>query len=238
MSSERIVDLARSLKLAGLAEAYRHQIGQPASLAQAFDERLTQLLLAEELARSDNRRLRLQQAAHFREDARAEDYRHQSGRGVDRQVMTELYSCAWVKRFENIVLNGAAGVGKTWIACSLGHAAIRHGHSCAYFRVDDLVEAIESARLGGTWVKFRKSLAKLSVLILDDFALHPLGEQAEADLFRVIEPRIGTASTIIAGQLALDQWATRIANPHLADAIMDRFNTRSHKLDLKGDSNR
>lgn len=238
MSSERIAELARSLKLGGFAEAYRHQESQPASMALSFDERLVQLLVAEELTRADNRRLRLQRTAKFREDARPEDYYHKPQRGIDRQIMIELYSCAWIKRTENILLNGAAGTGKTWIACSLGYAAVRKGLSCAYYRVDDLIELIEGAKQGGTWPKFRKSLVGIGVLILDDFGLNAMGEQVVADLFKIIEPRVGAASTIISGQLTLAQWPTRMSNAHLADAFMDRFNSRSHILNLKGDSNR
>jgi len=238
MTTERIMDLARSLKLGGFAEAYRHQSNQPASLSLSFDERVTQLLLAEELTRKDNRRFRLQRSAKFREDARPEDYHHKPDREIDRQIMIELYACAWIKRHENILINGSSGAGKTWIACSLGYAAVRLGFSCAYHRVDDLIEIIEGARIDGTWPKLRKTLINVGVLILDDFGLNAVGEQAESDLFRIIEPRIGASSTIISGQLTLEQWPTKISNPHLADAIMDRFNSRSHKLNLKGDTNR
>lgn len=238
MTSERLIDLARSLKLAAFAEAYRNQCSTPATLQLGFEERSVQLLLAEEHARADSRRMRLQRTARFRIDARQEDYHHVPGRGVSREMMSELYSCNWLKRLENLLLFGPTGVGKTWIACSLGYAAIRQGISCRYYRVEDLIENIENAKLGGTWPTFRTMLSRTGLLIVDDFAMHRISEQSEADLFRIIEPRIGSANTIISAQRSLTEWPLVIGNAHVADAIMDRFSTRSHIIELTGESQR
>ncbi len=236
--SERIIDLAKSLRLHGFAEASRHQFSTPAARELDFESRCHQLLMAEEMSRSDSRRRRLLREAKFRIDARPEDYETFSDRGIEKSTMTGLFAGHWIENHDNVVITGATGTGKTWIGCCLGHVAVRAQHSCKYFRTDMLLEAIDRARLDGSLQALRRGIVNVTVLVLDDFALTTLSDQAQVDLFDFLEPRAGNNSTILIAQRAFAEWPSHITNPLIADAIMDRFIPRSHKLNLTGKSRR
>jgi DNA replication protein DnaC len=235
---EQTYDLAKSLRLHGMAEGYRHQALSSVSRDVDFETRFFQLLQAEDLARSDSKRHRLLRDAKFRMDARPEDYKHYADREIDKLTMNELFTGQWVADAKNVVISGATGSGKTWIACCLGHVAIRSKRACLFQRASLLVEALESARIDGSLPSLRRKLVAIEVLIIDDFALKPLSEQAQEDLFNILEPRFGNKSTILVAQRAFAEWPTYITNALIADAIMDRFIPRSIKLELKGDSKR
>ena len=165
-----------------------------------------------------------------------EDVDYDVRRGLDRSQMGGLSSCDWVQHQQNILITGATGCGKTWLACALGNQAARKGYSVFYRRAPRLLESLAVAHADGTLPKLRQQLAKADVLILDDWGLAPLNAMARSDLLEILDDRINTTTTIITSQLPVSAWHSYIGDPTLADAILDRLVHTAHHLSLKGDS--
>jgi DNA replication protein DnaC len=170
----------------------------------------------------------------LREPACMEDIDYKHPRGLDRSVLQRLATCQWVRERENVLLSGATGLGKTWLACALAQRVCREGFSALYHRVPRLLQEIAAARGIGTYPKVMERLAKPDVLILDDFGLARLGDIERRDLLEVIEDRQGRRSTIITSQLEIKHWHEVIGEPTIADAIMDRLVSHAHRIELHG----
>ena len=226
------------LRLAGMLQAFEQQNTSPAFADMAFVDRLEHLLLAEQHHRDARSRERLISRARFKHKADPRDIRFDEGRGLERAYMAELLTCEWVKRADNLLLSGAAGTGKTWIGCALGMAAISLGLSVRYVRTNPTLEEMRLAHLDGSISKLRSALVKADLLILDDFGLAPICEQAKEDLLELLEGRIDIGATMVIGQLAPSEWHGYLDSPHMADAIMDRLVQRAHRIPLKGGSMR
>lgn len=223
------------MRLHGMAEAFREYLDKPVhDDALTFDERFGLVVDREWTARQE-RSLKLRLAsAKLREKACVEEVNYQQPRNLDRSVMQRLATCQWVKEHENVLISGATGIGKTWIACALVHKACREGFTGSYQRLPRLLQEILVARGAGTYPKLMERLAKPDVLILDDFGLSTLTDNERRDLFEIIEDRQGRRSTIIASQLAIKHWHEVIGEPTIADAILDRLVSSSHRIELHG----
>jgi DNA replication protein DnaC len=176
--------------------------------------------------------------AKLREEACVEDINYRHPRGLDRSVMQRLVTCQWAKRHENIILTGKTGLGKTWLACALAHKACREGHTTLYVRVPRMLQDLYVAHADGSYPKVMDRLAKPEVLILDDFGLSVLGDLERRDLLEVIEERQNRRSTIMTSQMKIKHWHEVIGDPTIADAIMDRLVSSSHRIEMNGKSMR
>jgi len=227
-----------TLGLAGMAKAFEEQRRSPDLDALSFEERLG-LLVDREAAERDTKRLTTRlKFASLRQNACVEDIDLRTPRGLDRAVFARLAAGEWINRHENLLITGAAGLGKSWIACALGHKACRDNHSVLYHRVPRLFEALALARGDGRYGRLLKSLGRVEVLVLDDWGLSVLTGSERRDLLEILDDRHGRTSTIVTSQIPVEHWHETIGDPTLADAILDRIVHNAHRLQLVGESMR
>lgn len=239
MLMEHTLATLRALRLPGMTQAFEEQRTSAATAALAFDERFA-LLVDREQTYRDNRRIQrlLREARLKAPQACLEDVRYAGGRGLDQAAFAQLGSCQWIRHQQNLVITGATGCGKTWLACALGNAACRQGLSVVYARAPRLFEELRIAHGDGSFGKRLLAMAKTDLLILDDWGLAPLGQAERNDLLEVLDDRVGTRATLITSQLPVEHWHAYLNDPTLADAILDRVLHAAHKLALTGESQR
>jgi DNA replication protein DnaC len=239
MLNEPTFDKLYALKLNGMADGFRDQLQQPAAAQDlAFEERFA-LLVDRQWTWKENRRVkRLLKDAHLKLQACVEDIDYRTPRGIDKSVLLSLASCSWIRNHQNLLLCGPTGAGKTFLACALAQKACREGFRSLYLRLPQLFYQIALARADGTYGSLMKRFSKTHLLVLDDLGLSPLTDSERRDLLEVIEERHGTGSTLVASQLPVDHWHDHIADPTLADAILDRLIHNAHRIQLKGGSMR
>ena len=232
------LDKLHALKLTGMAAALADQSATPDITDLSFEERLG-LLVDREMTERDNRRMssRLRRAK-LRHAAILEDIDYRNSRGLDKGLVQSLASCQWVKEHLNVLITGPTGVGKTWLACALAHKACREGYTVQYVRLTRLLRELTIAKGDGQYSKLLTSLAKVDVLILDDWGLMKLSAENRRDLLEVLEDRHGRRSTIATSQLPIEEWHGIIGDATLADAILDRLVHNAYKINLRGESMR
>jgi DNA replication protein DnaC len=225
-----------ALGLNGMAKALDEQNRQPDMAALTFEERLA-LLVDREATERDNRRLvtRLRFAS-LRQNAVVEDVDMRAPRGLDKALFQRLVAGEWIDRHQNLLIIGPTGVGKSWIACALGHKACRDNRSVLYQRLPRLFDALALARGDGRHARMLKNLARVELLILDDWGLAPMTTEQRRDLLEIMEDRHGRGSTIVTSQLPVEHWHEIIGDPTIADAVLDRLVHNAHRLILKGES--
>ena len=237
MLNEHTLNQLRCLRLDGMVRAIEEQATSTAAVALGFDERLT-LLVQREVAWRDGRRVeRLLKAAKLKVNAACvEDINWRASRSLDRALVSALAGGDWLRHAQNLLVTGATGCGKTWLACALAHQAARCGFSVLYTRAARLFDELQVAHGDGSFARRLTQLAKLDLLVIDDFAISPMGAAERNDLLEVLDDRIGSRSTLITSQLPVKAWHTYLDDPTLADAILDRVVHSSHKIELKGKS--
>lgn len=234
MLTNPTIETLKSLKLHGLLEALEEQQQTPAAQALSFEERIALLVDRERLWRENQRRTRLLRGARLKvAGASIEDIDYKAARGLDKRQIASLATGEWIRRGQNLLITGATGSGKTWIACALAQQACRQGNSVLYWRVPRLIEELRIAHGDGSYIKFLKTLSKASLIVLDDWGLTALSVQDRADLLEILDDRVNTGSTLIASQLPVDAWHAYLGEPTLADAILDRLVHHSHRIELK-----
>tara|TARA_R110000822_G_scaffold72322_1_gene173842 strand:+ start:811 stop:1566 length:756 start_codon:yes stop_codon:yes gene_type:complete len=232
------LDKLHALKLTGMAAALEDQSATPDITDLSFEERLG-LLVDREMTERDNRRMtsRLRRAK-LRHTAILEDLDYRNSRGLDKGLVQSLAGCQWVKEHLNVLITGPTGVGKTWLACALAHKTCREGYTAQYVRLTRLLRELTIAKGDGQYSKLLTGLAKVDVLILDDWGLMKLSAENRRDLLEVLEDRHGRRSTIATSQLPIEEWHGVIGDATLADAILDRLVHNAYKINLRGESMR
>jgi DNA replication protein DnaC len=234
-----IYDQLSTLGLSGFSASLEKQSENPSYTKLSFEERLYHLLESEMNERSNRKIKRLLSGAHLKErEASIEEVEYSAKRGLARSVILSLATCDYLKKHQNILITGATGVGKSFLAQALAKQAILEGYSARYYRVSKMLEEIKVARLDGTYTKTLNKIARYDLLLLDDFGISPLQPDELNDLFEVIEERTLAGSTIVTAQLPVKDWHGYLKNETLADAMMDRLIHSSHKIELKGESMR
>jgi DNA replication protein DnaC len=235
--AQTTLDQLRALRLDGMLAALNDQATTAAADGLPFAERLSLLVQREVDWRDDKRLERLLKAAKLKvSSASMQDIDWRASRGLDRNLLTQLAGCDWVRNGHNVLVTGATGAGKTWLACALGHQAARAGFTVLYTRATRLLEELRVAHGDGSFSRRLTQLAKLDLLIVDDFALAPVTATERNDLLELIDDRVGSRSTVITSQLPVNAWHEYLAEPTLADAILDRVVHASHRIVLRGDS--
>lgn len=228
----------RDLRLTGMAEAFEEQLNTPELLDLGWEERLG-LLVDREATVRHNRRLqtRLKQA-HFQQPAVWEDIDFKTTRGLEQALMLQLADCQWVARHLNCLITGPTGAGKSYVATALAHKACREGYSARYLRLPRLLQNLHIAKGDGSYPRMLNQLARIDVLIIDDWGIAALDDNAQRDLLEILDDRFNRRSTIVTSQLPLAHWHEYLGQATLADAILDRLVHNAYKLELRGESMR
>jgi DNA replication protein DnaC len=238
MLNQQTITILHSLKLHGMAESFERRLADPKQASLSHAE-FVGLLVQDEKTHRDNLRLRrLLKKARLRQEAAPEDIDYRASRGLNRQVLLELASSQWVTAHRNVLISGPTGIGKTFIACALGNAAARSGYTVLYLRAPRLFETLQQSRGDGSHLKTLARLARVQLLIIDDFLLTRPAEAEQKDLLEIVEDRYQLGATIIASQCPLGDWHPNLGDPTLADAICDRLLHNAYRIELRGDSMR
>jgi DNA replication protein DnaC len=239
MLNEPTLEKLKQLRLDEMAAAWLRQQADPAIGALSFDERLGMLVDAECLYRDNKRLSRNMKEAKLRSpQACIEDIDFPPKRALDRALIRQLATGTWVREHLNVVISGSTGTGKTFVACALAQHACRAGHRVLYWRAPRLYDELVLARADGTYARVLARIAKIDVLVIDDWGLTPLKVMERQDLLEILEDRHGNRSTILASQLPPEHIHEAIGDPTIADAICDRLLHNAHKIALKGPSRR
>ena len=238
MLTHPILDEINTLKLTGMYKALSDQLNMPDIESMDFMTRLG-LLVDREATERANRRLQTRlKKARLRQQACFEDIDFRTPRGLDKQLILSLASCDWIKKANNILLTGATGTGKSYLACALAHKACLEGYTVRYTRLPRLMEEIGISRADGSYGKLMLDLARTDLIILDDWGLAAMTRPQRHDLLEILEDRNSLKSTIVTSQLPVESWHEYIGDPTLADAILDRLVHSAYKINLKGESMR
>jgi DNA replication protein DnaC len=195
------------------------------------------LLLDREATERYQRRLRARRRyARLRHQASVEDVDYRAARGLDRSLFQALIAGRWIEEAQNLIIEGPAGVGKSWLAGALGQKACRDNRSVLYQRIPRMFADLAVARGDGRYPRLMRALGGVKLLILDDWGLEPLGPEQRRDVLEIVEDRYGRGATLITSQIPVDRWHDLIGEPTLADAILDRIIHNAHRLQLNGDS--
>lgn len=238
---DKIIALKESLKrlkLHGMAEAFGDIMKLPVHRRPSIETAVSKMIDNENRFRDDSRTTRLLKAAKLKVKANIEDVKCSAARNLTQEQFDALSDCGFVRRGENLIITGLTGCGKTFAACALGTQSCRIGLKTLYLNMTRYTEVLKQAEMAGTRNDLISKLDKNDLIILDDFGLHPLDTHARLALLILLDDRYDKKSMIICSQLPLEKWYDYIAEPTLADAIMDRLINSSHHIALEGDSMR
>lgn len=235
MTIESTITKLNEMRLSAIAETYYDQMNDPQYRELSFEDRFNLLIDSEYIRRKNNKLDRLIRTANLRmPDACIEDIHYYEDRKLDRTTILRLASCNYIGEKQNVILKGASGNGKSYLACAFGVSACRNGYTAKYMRLPELLDELALARLNGTYQKVMKAYRKVNLLILDEWLLVSLTEHEARDVLEIVESRYQNASTIFCSQFEPSGWYEQIGEATLADAILDRVIHSSHSIFIDG----
>jgi DNA replication protein DnaC len=230
------VERLRALGLAAMADAFIEMQNAPNAAELTREDWLGLLVDREATSRENKRLVRRLREARLRQSAAVEDVDLHAPRGLDRSLFHKLATCEWIRDHHHLVVVGPTGIGKSWLACALGHKACREGFSVLYKRATRLFSDLTQARGEGRMPRLLTALERTRLLIIDDWGPEPLNTEQRRDLLEIVDDRCDRGSLLITSQVPVSRWHEVIADPTLADAILDRIVHRAHRIELKGPS--
>jgi DNA replication protein DnaC len=236
MLNQPTIEKLQTMKMFGMADAFRAQLESTDISQLSFEERFA-LLVDQQWLWKENRALaRRLRSARLKERGVIEDIDYQHPRGLDRKLMRSLASSEWVRHNQNVLLIGPTGIGKTWLACALAQKACRDGFSVSHKRTPELFRELAIAHADGSIGRVLVKLSRIDVLVLDDFAMAPLKDSERRDFLEICDDRYQRRSLILTSQLPVAHWHEQIGDPTIADSILDRLVHNAYRLDLNGES--
>jgi DNA replication protein DnaC len=230
-------DLMATLGLNGMLQALEEQLAAPEPYREMeFLERLAYLIDREQIHRHNSILTRRLRTARLRQNACIEDIDFRQSRGLDKSLVAELTSGQWVRGHQNLLITGPTGVGKSYLGCAFAHRSCVLGFSAQYIRAPILFNELSIVKETGRYKQTLQKLAKIQVLVIDDWGLHKLNDEAATDFLEIAEDRHDRRSLIMTSQFKVDDWHSLFENPTLADAVLDRIVHNAHRIELKGES--
>ncbi len=236
MNTQRTLDRLTELKLDGMSQAYQAVLAMPTQHQPTINEFMVRLTEAEEQSRAMKKTSLYLRQSKLRYDAVLEHVQCSEQRNLSQQQLMRIADGSFIDRGENLLITGATGCGKSYLACAIGRQACTLGYRTLYFGLHRLLEKITLAKLDGTYIKLLNQMEKAQLIIFDDFGLHPLDGVSRLAFLQILEDRYGKKSTIITSQLPVRQWYDYIGESTVADAIMDRLSHSAHRIELQGES--
>lgn len=238
MLTHPTLDTLHDLGLHGMAKGFKALEQAPEARGLEHAEWLGLLLEYEVTLRRQKRFEARVRTARLRHNASVEDIDYHAARGLDRALFLKLAACDFIRERRNLLITGPTGVGKSWLACALGHKACREDFSVLYHRMPRLFMALALARGDGRYAKLLRTLARVDFLVLDDWGPQQFNAEQRRDLLEIVEDRYDARSVLITSQLRIERWYGVTGDPTLADAILDRIIHNAYRIELKGESMR
>lgn len=236
MNEHKTIEMMGQLRLNAMADLYNRSLKEHLYREYTADELLCLMLQTEWESRQQNKITGLTKRAGFKEAVSPQNIDYHNSRGLDKNVFERLLGLAFIDKKENIIITGPTGVGKSYLAQAIGMTACNRLNKTLFFTTSDFFDLAKLKKLEGTYLRWSRMLAKVSLLILDDFAATPIDAQSRQTLMEVVDKRYEKTSMIITSQIPVSGWHERIGEPTLADAILDRLVYSSHRIQLEGES--